>query len=749
MKKSISFDNVKLINGGSNNYLLTLKNLYLKLEGNTSNSIISESKEERDAIVSLLLNPFQRHGGEIIFAGDYFKSKSIKDKEAITFISTKQIDELSKMDIDVETLFNSAVLNSPRQVKLAKDYLKVLNNEKKDIIHNLSLFNSDRSYNIYLKERFTEFYREWFIESEKELREYVEKTERLKEIEERFALAKAELKEIKKEFKYSTTDSINNHRSKHKSIIKTYKDLIDHNKDLLKREKQELFSKKSLSAKPSQEALEQMHNSVRAETLNLTKYVQKLPITGFELNANIKALIKKLEEPKTRRDKFNESLDELITYLEKFKKFLNFEHIQEIDYWIEYINNISDFKSALNSQTFNEALAFVRTTINTKIKYFKQYVKDIDEKEASIAARDKQERDHQRRKLWEFDIISLRFEKQIYLEKLELTNEYLNYLQQVGIKHTKQNYEMYYDIFEDYLEKMLKIDSSLNKWRFSRDLKAIKINRDLEIDIIDEQIKKLNRERKQLQKTIIKEGIFKFRIETYPIKNAEKITPDYQLTEIEQKDKIKNEKILKKQLKEIEKLIEEQKLIIKNEWDEEVEDLMWSLMEDFGFKNDFINTKLNQLSKAQLQKVSLIKSKIEGFEILLLEEPSIDFELDSTYSIKSAIDKLTSKHETMVVIVTNNINIASDLCENINLISKGGNVERGSSKEVMLNPLHPFTKMMIKNVNKIKYSTQETSFSKHTYQNLFYNRHSELKFQKINKDHELFVSDDVFKRLVK
>ncbi len=749
MEKLISFKDVKVVKGGAKDFTSTLRKLNLTLDGNSSNSIVSESKEERDAIISLLNNPYQRHGGQIEFSGEYFKTRSITDGEAITLISEKNIKELEVMDITVESLFNKSVLNSPRQVKLAKEYLKTLQKERAEIKHNLSLFSSEENYNIYLKERFTQFYREWFIESEKELREYVEKTERLKEIEEKFESSKLNIKEIEREYKFSKQDSINNHRSKHKSIIKSYKELIDYNKSLLKAEKQELFSRKTLSDKPTTEALEQMHKSVRAEALNLTKYIQKLPLTGFELDSKIKLLIKKIEDEKTGRVKFMEVLDDLMSYLEKFKKFLNTKHIEDINYWIEYIDNIADFKSALNSKSFNEELKFVRNTLNTKVKYFKQYIKDIDKKEESINAKDKQEKNHQRRRFWEFEVVSLRFQKQIYIEKLEMTNEFMDNLQQVGIKHTKQNYELYYEIFEDYLEKMMKVDSSLNKWRFTRDMKAIEINRDLERDIITEQIKKLKREKKKLHKTIIKEGIFKFRIETYPIKHAEKITPDYKLTELEEKDKIKNEKILKKQLKEVQSLIEEQKRIIKNEWDEKVEDIMWKLMDDFGFKNDFINEKLNNLSLAQIQKVLLIKKKIEGYEIIILEEPSIDFKLDSEFSIKSAIDKLTKNHETMVIVLTNNINIGSGVSERINMISKGGNVERGSSTAVMNNPIHPFTKMMIKNVDKIKFSNKETTFSSHTYTNLFYNRHSELWFHKVAKDHELFASEDVYKRLVK
>ncbi|NQX83519.1 MAG: hypothetical protein HRS50_02310, partial [Mycoplasmataceae bacterium] len=171
---------------------------------------------------------------------------------------------------------------------------------------------------------------------------------------------------------------------------------------------------------------------------------------------------------------------------------------------------------------------------------------------------------------------------------------------------------------------------------------------------------------------------------------------------------------------------------------------MTYLLDDVSFKIHPLNSKLFNLSISQIQKLSLVKSILEGYEIIILQDPVNDVDSLAKSSLSTAIKKISNDYNVMIIILTKDIKIAETFSDQIVIIKEGINIEQGTPKEIFENPIHPFTKEMIKNSDKIKFLSPENTFVNSSNKNLKYNLFANLKLRKIKDTHWIFSTQDEY-----
>ena len=105
-----------------------------------------------------------------------------------------------------------------------------------------------------------------------------------------------------------------------------------------------------------------------------------------------------------------------------------------------------------------------------------------------------------------------------------------------------------------------------------------------------------------------------------------------------------------------------------------------------------------ELSGGMNQRVAIALSIMLEPKILLADEPTSALDVTVQAQVVKELLKLRQELNTSIILVTHNIGVASYMADNIAVMYGGRIIEYGESEELINNPKHPYTKMLINSV---------------------------------------------------
>ena len=105
-----------------------------------------------------------------------------------------------------------------------------------------------------------------------------------------------------------------------------------------------------------------------------------------------------------------------------------------------------------------------------------------------------------------------------------------------------------------------------------------------------------------------------------------------------------------------------------------------------------------ELSGGMNQRDAIALSIMLEPKILLADEPTSALDVTVQAQVVKELLKLRQKLNTSIILVTHNIGVASYMSDNIGVMYGGRIIEYGESEELINNPKHPYTKMLINSV---------------------------------------------------
>ena len=105
-----------------------------------------------------------------------------------------------------------------------------------------------------------------------------------------------------------------------------------------------------------------------------------------------------------------------------------------------------------------------------------------------------------------------------------------------------------------------------------------------------------------------------------------------------------------------------------------------------------------ELSGGMNQRVAIALSIMLEPKILLADERTSALDVTVQAQVVKELLKLRQKLNTSIILVTHNIGVASYMSDNIGVMYGGRIIEYGESEELINNPKHPYTKMLINSV---------------------------------------------------
>lgn len=139
----------------------------------------------------------------------------------------------------------------------------------------------------------------------------------------------------------------------------------------------------------------------------------------------------------------------------------------------------------------------------------------------------------------------------------------------------------------------------------------------------------------------------------------------------------------------------------------EAEDRVVELLELVGINEPRKRIKQYpyELSGGMRQRVMIAMALACEPEILIADEPTTALDVTIQAQILELIQGLQKKLGMAVILVTHDLGVIADMCDNIVVMYGGRICERGTAREIFYNPKHEYTKGLLRsipNVNNMK-----------------------------------------------
>lgn len=116
---------------------------------------------------------------------------------------------------------------------------------------------------------------------------------------------------------------------------------------------------------------------------------------------------------------------------------------------------------------------------------------------------------------------------------------------------------------------------------------------------------------------------------------------------------------------------------------------------------NYLDRYPHELSGGQLQRVSVLRAMILKPKFLIADEPVSMLDVSVQEDVIRMIQRLTQREKTALIFISHDIATTQFISDKLMVMYFGKIVERGCSNEVIANPQHDYTKLLINSVGSV------------------------------------------------
>lgn len=133
------------------------------------------------------------------------------------------------------------------------------------------------------------------------------------------------------------------------------------------------------------------------------------------------------------------------------------------------------------------------------------------------------------------------------------------------------------------------------------------------------------------------------------------------------------------------------------------------MFEHVGVPADFLHRYAFELSGGMRQRAALAMSLITLPDLVILDEPTSALDVLTQANIMNLMKRVKRDLETSFILITHDIATSSELADNVAVMYAGQIVEVGDARSFFKEPLHPYAKMLMASVPRLR-ETVEPEF---------------------------------------
>lgn len=115
----------------------------------------------------------------------------------------------------------------------------------------------------------------------------------------------------------------------------------------------------------------------------------------------------------------------------------------------------------------------------------------------------------------------------------------------------------------------------------------------------------------------------------------------------------------------------------------------------------------HELSGGEKQRTMVALSLVLDPEVIILDEPTAGLDLLTQRSLLQMLNRIKERYELTVIFITHDMPIAAGMVDRIAVMYAFDIVERGSAREVLYNPEHPYTRLLLQSTGSLSQPIEE------------------------------------------
>lgn len=121
-------------------------------------------------------------------------------------------------------------------------------------------------------------------------------------------------------------------------------------------------------------------------------------------------------------------------------------------------------------------------------------------------------------------------------------------------------------------------------------------------------------------------------------------------------------------------------------------------MKQVGIENAEViyNMFPSQLSGGLCQRVAITMNTICSPEIIIADEPTTAIDASLQKKVLELLRDINQKNKSSIIVITHDFDVVKYICHRVLVMYGGLVMEEGTTKEVLENPLHPYTKALLR-----------------------------------------------------
>ncbi len=134
----------------------------------------------------------------------------------------------------------------------------------------------------------------------------------------------------------------------------------------------------------------------------------------------------------------------------------------------------------------------------------------------------------------------------------------------------------------------------------------------------------------------------------------------------------------------------------------EAEKLVDETLRNVGMSLEVVRGKYpTQFSGGELQRVSIARALITKPKLIIADEPVAAIDASMKMNIVNLFKELKEKYQVSFIYITHDLSTAYYVSDYIATLYRGGLIEYGPAKDIMDNPAHPYTELLMNAVPRV------------------------------------------------
>lgn len=144
---------------------------------------------------------------------------------------------------------------------------------------------------------------------------------------------------------------------------------------------------------------------------------------------------------------------------------------------------------------------------------------------------------------------------------------------------------------------------------------------------------------------------------------------------------------------------------------EESENMVYEFLDKVNCPSGIFHRFPFQISGGQRQRVIIAMAFALRPKLLIADEPTTALDVTIQAQILREMMTLKEEYETGIIIISHNLGVVAQICDEVAVMYNGRVVEYGASKKILEKPSHPYTIGLIKSIPRIDFTGSERLYN--------------------------------------